>query len=127
MRRGRTLATKKVEKIRAKRKKKVRGKIVGTETRPRLSVFRSAKHIYVQAIADDCARTLAEASTVSKEIKNIVQGMKKSDAAKEVGKLVSQRLIARGIERIVFDRGRFLYHGRVKALADAARESGLKF
>jgi large subunit ribosomal protein L18 len=121
------LATKKVEKIRAKREKKVRGKITGTETRPRLSVFRSAKQIYVQAIADDTARTLAEASTITKEIKNIVQGMKKVDAAKEVGKLVSQRLIARGIERVVFDRGRFLYHGRVKALADAAREAGLKF
>ena len=121
------MATKKVEKIRAKREKKVRGKIVGTETRPRLSVFRSTKQIYVQAIADDCARTLAEASTISKEIKDVVQGMKKVAAAKEVGKLVSQRLLARGIERVVFDRGRFLYHGRVKALADAAREAGLKF
>lgn len=121
------MATKKVEKIRAKRGKKVRGKITGTETRPRLSVFRGAKHIYVQAIADDSARTLAEASTVSKEIKDIAQGLKKIDAAKEVGKLVSQRLLARGIERVVFDRGRFLYHGRVKALADAAREAGLKF
>lgn len=121
------MATKKVEKIRARREKKVRGKITGTETRPRLSVFRGAKHIYVQAIADDSARTLAEASTLSKDIKDIVRGMKKIDAAREVGKLVSQRLIARGIEQVVFDRGRFLYHGRVKALADAAREAGLKF
>ncbi len=121
------MATKKVEKIRDKRERKVRGKITGTEARPRLSVFRSAKHIYVQAIADNAARTLTEASTLSNEIKNIVQGMKKTDAAKEVGKLVSQRLLALGVEQVVFDRGRFLYHGRVKALADAARESGLKF
>ena len=121
------MATKKVEKIRAKREIKVRSKITGTETRPRLSVFRSVKQIYVQAIADDTARTLAEASSISKEIRDAVQGMKKVDAAKEVGKLVSQRLIAQGIGRVVFDRGRFLYHGRVKALADAAREAGLKF
>lgn len=120
------MATKKVEKIRAKRKKKVRGKIFGTETRPRLSVFRGAKHIYVQAIADDYARTMAEASTVSKDIRDIVRGLKKIDAAKEVGKLVAQRLLARGVETVVFDRGRFLYHGRIKALADAAREAGLK-
>lgn len=121
------MATKKVEKIRAKRKARVRGKITGTETRPRLAVFRSARHIYVQAVADDKACTLAEASTLSKELKETVCGMKKVEAAKEVGKLLSQRLISRGIEQVTFDRGRFLYHGRVKALAEAAREAGLKF
>jgi large subunit ribosomal protein L18 len=121
------LATKKVEKIRAKRKARVSGKLTGSETRPRLSVFRSARHIYVQAIADDTASTLAAASTLSKDIKDTVAGMKKVDAAKEVGKLLSQRLMARGIETVIFDRGRFLYHGRVKALAEAAREAGLKF
>jgi len=121
------LATKKVEKIRAKRKARVSGKITGSETRPRLAVFRSARHIYVQAIADDTARTIAAASTLSKDIKDAVAGMKKVEAAKEVGKLLSQRLIARGIEKVVFDRGRFLYHGRVKALAEAAREAGLNF
>ena len=120
------MATKKVEKIRAKRKARVRGKINGTETRPRISVFRSARHIYVQAIADDKACTLAEASTLSADLKDIILGMKKIDAAKEVGKLLSKRLITKGIDQVVFDRGRFLYHGRVKALADAAREAGLK-
>jgi len=121
------LATKKVEKIRVKRKKRVRGKIFGTETRPRLSVFRSAKHIYVQAIADDVGRTLAQVSTLSKEIRGALDKTKKVDAAKEVGKLVSKRLLALGIEQVVFDRGCYLYHGRVEALAEGARESGLKF
>jgi len=122
------LASKKVEKIRIKRKKRVRGKISGTETRPRLSVFRSSKHIYVQAIADDVGRTLAEVSTLSKEIKGTLDGSsKKVDAAKEVGKLVSKRLKILGIEQAVFDRGCYLYHGRVEALAAGARESGLKF
>jgi len=121
------VATKKVEKIRAKRRARVRAKISGTEVRPRISIFRSARHIYAQAIADDTARTLGEVSTLSKELKGIVSGMKKIEAAREVGKLLSQLLRNRGIEQVTFDRGRFLYHGRVKALADAAREAGLKF
>lgn len=121
------MASKKIEKIRAKRKRRVRGKISGTETRPRLSVFRSAKQIYVQAIADDLGKTLAEASTLSKEIRGNLEGLKKLDAAREVGKLISKRLQAMGIEKIIFDRSKYLYHGRVRALAEAARESGLKF
>lgn len=121
------MSLKKREKIRIKRKARVRGKISGTLTRPRLSVFRSAKHIYVQAIADDVGKTLAEASTLNKEIKGTLDGLKKVEVAKEVGKLVSKRLKAIGIEQVVFDRGRYLYHGRVEALAFAARESGLKF
>jgi len=121
------VATKKVEKIRAKRKARVRGKIAGTEERPRLSVFRSARHIYVQAIADDRACTLAEASTLSETLKDKISGMKKIGAAGEVGKLLSERLLAKGIKQVVFDRGRFLYHGRVKALAESLREAGLKF
>jgi len=121
------LATKKVEKVREKRKARIRGKIFGTQARPRLSVFRSARHIYAQAIADDVGKTLAEASTLCTELKDQISTMKKADVAKEVGKLVSNRLKAIGIEEVVFDRGRFLYHGRVKALADGAREMGLKF
>lgn len=121
------MASKKIEKIRVKRKRRVRGKISGTESKPRLTVFRSAKQIYVQAIADDLGKTLAEASTLSEEIKGALGGLKKLDAAREVGKLVSKRLQALGIEQIVFDRGEYLYHGRVRALAEAARESGLKF
>ncbi len=121
------MASKKIEKIRAKRKARVRGKVTGTEARPRLSVFRSAKHIYVQAIADDVGKTLAAASTMSGELAGSLGDKKKVDAAKEVGKLISKRLKDRGVAEVVFDRGRYLYHGRVKALAEAARESGLKF
>jgi large subunit ribosomal protein L18 len=121
------LVSKKVEKRRVKRKLKVRGKIHGTETRPRLSIFRSARHIYVQAINDDIGKTIAEVSTLSEELSSSLDGLKKIAAAKEVGKLVSKRLKIMGIESVVFDRGRFLYHGRVRALAEAARELGLKF
>ncbi len=117
----------KIDRIRLKRKKRVRGKIVGTGVRPRLSVFRSARHIYVQAVADDLGTTLAEASTLSAEVKGTIGGLKKADAARQVGKLVAKRLLEKGITQVVFDRGRFLYHGRVKALAEGARESGLKF
>jgi large subunit ribosomal protein L18 len=121
------LATKKIEKIRLKRKKRVRGKVFGTEKKPRLCVFRSALHIYVQAIADDAGRTLADASTLSKELTRSPEGLKKVEVAKEVGMLLAKRLQEIGIRDVVFDRGRFLYHGRVKALADGAREAGLIF
>lgn len=90
-------------------------------------MFRSANHIYVQAIADDVGKTLAAASTLSGELVGNLDGKKKVDAAKEVGKLISKRLKDLGVNEAVFDRGRYLYHGRVKALAEAARESGLKF
>jgi large subunit ribosomal protein L18 len=121
------LASKKIEKIRAKRTKRVRARIFGTDVKPRLSLFRSAIHIYVQAIDDNLKKTLAEASTLSEGLRGKLSGMKKVDQAREVGKFVSKRLQAIGIERVVFDRGRYLYHGRVKALAEAAREAGLKF
>ncbi len=117
----------KVERVREKRRARVRGKISGTAKRPRLAVFRSAKHIYVQAIADDLGRTLVEASTLSPELRDGLGGKKKTEAAQEVGRLVARRLLSAGIEEAVFDRSRFLYHGRIKALADAAREGGLKF
>jgi large subunit ribosomal protein L18 len=120
------VATKRIEKIRLKRKRRVRGKVFGTEKRPRLSVFRSATHIYVQAIADDAGRTLAEASTLSKELGDAPVG-KKVEVARAVGQLMAKRLQEVGIRDCVFDRGRFLYHGRVKALADGAREAGLHF
>jgi large subunit ribosomal protein L18 len=121
------LATKKIEKIRNKRRERVRGKIIGTEARPRLSIFRSAKHIYVQAVADDVGRTLAEASTLNKDIKGTLNGLKKIEAARIVGKHVAEKLRSIGIEHAVFDRGSYLYHGRVEALANGARESGIKF
>ena len=118
--------TKKIRKIRDKRKKRVRGKVSGTSEFPRLSVFRSARHIYVQAVDDDAGRTLAEASTCSKELQGRLGKMKKTQAAAEVGKLLARRLLEKNIRRAVFDRGSFLYHGRVKALAEAAKEAGLK-
>jgi large subunit ribosomal protein L18 len=121
------LASKKIEKRRSKREKRVRGKISGTQKRPRLSVFRSSRHIYAQAIADDLGQTLAEASTVSKQLRGKVSALKKKEAAAEVGKLVAEKLLSQDIREAVFDKGMFLYHGRVKVLAEAARGAGLKF
>jgi large subunit ribosomal protein L18 len=121
------LASKKTLKIRAKRAKRVRGKIAGTLEKPRLSVFRSDRHIYAKAINDAKGTTLATASTLSKDLAEIIKGKKKKEVAREVGKLIAARLQTLGVDKIVFDRGGFLYHGRVKALADGARENGLKF
>lgn len=116
---------KKLKKIRSRRERRVRGKIFGTEDRPRLSVFRSSRYIYVQAIADDAGKTLADASSLSKDIRGMLDNMNKVDAAKEIGKLIAKRLQSQNITKAVFDRGRFLYQGRVKALAEAVRESGV--
>ena len=121
------MASKKTLKIREKREKRTRAKLHGTEERPRLSVFRSDRHIYVQAVNDVTANTLATASTLCKELEKKIKDKKKVDVAREVGKLIAERLKAKGIEKVIFDRGRFLYHGRVKALAESARENGLKF
>jgi large subunit ribosomal protein L18 len=95
--------------------------------RPRLSVFRSSQHIYVQVIDDKQGRTLAAASTVDKELKDKLKTGANLDAAKEVGRLIAERATAAGVKEVVFDRGGYLFHGRVKALADAAREAGLSF
>lgn len=121
------MSSKRIAKVREKRAKRVRSKVQGTMERPRLSVFRSDRHIYVQAIADDVGKTLAQASTLSQDLDKAALSGKKIDVAKEVGKAVSAKLLAMGISKAVFDRGRFLYHGRVKALAEGARESGLQF
>jgi large subunit ribosomal protein L18 len=104
----------------------VRAKIFGTALRPRLSVFRSARHIFAQAIVDDQGKTIAAVSTLTRDIAEKVRNLKKTEAAREVGKLLSQKLREQGIEAVVFDRGRYLYHGRIKALAEAVRETGLK-
>lgn len=104
---------------------KRRKKIVGTPERPRLAIYRSLKNISAQIIDDTAGRTLAAASTVEK--KAIKQGGKNMAAAQAVGKLVAERAVAKGIKKVVFDRGGSLYHGRVKALADSAREGGLEF
>ncbi len=113
---------------RLRRKKRVRKKVKGTPERPRLCVFRSLKHIYAQIIDDTTSTTLVEASSVSKEIKEQVgndTGNKKGAAI--VGKEIAQRALKKGIKKVVFDRNGFLYHGRVKALSDSAREAGLEF
>jgi large subunit ribosomal protein L18 len=101
-------------------------KISGTAERPRLNVFRSLNHIYVQVIDDVAGHTLASASTVDKEIADQVAGKKKREQATIIGKIVAQRALGAGIQEVVFDRGGYLYHGRIKALADGAREGGLK-
>ena len=112
---------------RLKRKKRIRKTISGSKDRPRLSVFRSSKNIYAQIIDDDIASTLVSASTLDKEFKEqAVQG-KKLDIAKAVGILMGKRALDRGITKVIFDRNGFLYHGRIKALSDGAREAGLYF
>jgi large subunit ribosomal protein L18 len=95
--------------------------------RPRLSVFRSGKHIYAQVIDDSAGRTLASASTLDKSLREALRTGADKSAAAAVGKLVAERAVAAGVTNVVFDRGSYLYHGRVKALADAAREGGLAF
>ncbi|MGB9912972.1 MAG: 50S ribosomal protein L18, partial [Candidatus Kapaibacteriota bacterium] len=100
----------------------------GTQQKPRLTVFRSLKHIYCQIINDEIGHTLVSCSTLDKEVcAQIKEGMKKVDEAKIVGKILAERAIKLGIEKIAFDRNGYLYHGRVKALAEGAREGGLKF
>ena len=109
--------------IRQRIHKRIRSRVSGTQERPRLAVFRSINHIYAQVIDDQAGVTLAEASSMSLKLKtggNIA-------AAKEIGKAVAERAVAKGVKKVVFDRGGYLYHGRVKALADAAREGGLDF
>ncbi len=112
---------------RMERHYKIRNKIAGTPERPRLNIYRSAKHIYAQVIDDATGATLVSASTQDKELQGKVAELTKSDAAKLVGQTVGQRAKEKGINTVVFDRGGYLYHGRVKVLAEGARESGLEF
>lgn len=112
---------------RLRRHKRVRKHVVGTPERPRLNVFRSAHHIYAQVVDDSKGHTLVSASTVDQEVKAQLKGLAKADQAKVVGKVLAERALDQGIKQVVFDRGGYKYHGRVKALADAARESGLIF
>lgn len=112
---------------RNKRQVRVRRKVRGSQERPRLCVFRSAKHIYAQIIEDVTGTTLVSVSTVSKELGGDLKTSGNIDAAKLVGKAIAERALANNINQVVFDRNGFLYHGRIKALADAAREAGLSF
>jgi len=112
---------------RLKRKKRIRKKISGTPQRPRLSVFRSSRHIYAQIVDDTSGHTLASASTLDKEAQGGPKFENKVEAAKFVGKLVGERAIGKGIKDVIFDRNGFLYHGRIKSLSEGAREAGLIF
>ncbi len=119
-----TMSPKEKVLARQRRHRRVRKRVRGTAERPRLAVFRSNRHITAQVIDDTAGRTLAAASTVERDLRSGPTGNK--DAATTVGRLVAERARAAGVTRVVFDRGGFLYHGRVAAVADAAREAGLE-
>ena len=112
---------------RARRKRAIRKRVSGSTERPRLSVFRSARHIYAQVIDDIAGTTLVAASTLEKGLAEQLEGLKSSDRAKVIGKVLAERCKGKSIEKVVFDRNGFIYHGRVQALADGAREGGLDF
>ena len=112
---------------RRRRHLRIRRAVAGTAGRPRLSVFRSLTHIYAQVIDDGAGRTLVAASSLDAEVRAEAAKSKKSEVGRMVGRLIAQRAQTKGIRRVVFDRGGYLYHGRVKALAEAAREGGLEF
>jgi len=112
---------------RLKRHKRVRKNVRGVVDRPRLGVYRSSRHIYANVIDDTQGNTLVSASTLDAEVVKQIKGLTKVEQARVVGQVLAKRALDEGIEKVVFDRGGYKYHGRVKALADAARESGLKF
>jgi len=112
---------------RLRRHRRIRKKVFGTPERPRLCVFRSNKHIYAQVIDDTIGHTLVSASTLDPELREKLQKTWNKEAAREVGKLIARRALEKGIKKVVFDRGGYKYHGRVKELAEGAREGGLVF
>ncbi len=112
---------------RLKRKRRVRSRVKGTEERPRINVFRSLKHIYAQAVVDTTGRPLASASTLSPELEGEITKTGNVEAAKKVGELIAKKCLEKGIAKVVFDRSGYLYHGRIKALAEGARSGGLNF
>jgi len=115
------------DEARSHRKSRIRKKVEGTSERPRLTVFRSAKHIYAQIVDDTKGSTLLTVSTLSKDLRGDANDKAKTDAAKLIGAAVAKACKSKGIAKVVFDRNGYLYHGRIKALADAAREAGLDF
>jgi large subunit ribosomal protein L18 len=117
----------KLKNKRFRRKRSIRKKIFGTPERPRLSVYRSNQHIYAQLIDDIAGHTLASASTVDSEARDELADLEKVEQAEAVGKLIAERAQEKGVEKVVFDRNGFIYHGRIAAVADGAREAGLKF
>ena len=115
------------ETARKRRHRRVRKRVVGTSQRPRFNVFRSLKHIYAQVIDDTRGHTLAAASTLDPELGDKIKEVTKAEQAKLVGELLAKRALERGVKKVAFDRGGYKYHGRVKSLAEAAREEGLEF
>jgi large subunit ribosomal protein L18 len=115
------------EVARKRRHRRVRKRVVGTSQRPRFNIFRSLKHIYAQVVDDTRGHTLAAASTLDAELRDKVKGLTKTEQAKLVGELLAKRALERGVQEVAFDRGGYKYHGRVKSLAEAAREGGLDF
>jgi large subunit ribosomal protein L18 len=112
---------------RTERRRRVRRRIRGSDERPRLSVYRSLHHIYAQVVSDASGQTLAAVSTLSPEMRDGLKSRRDLQAAKVIGKTIAERCLSKGISQVIFDRNGFLYHGRVKALAEAAREAGLRF
>ncbi len=121
------MSTSHKEETRTRRKKRIRKKVTGTTERPRLTVFRSARHIYAQVIDDTRGATLAAASTLTTGVKESVSEANKTDAAKQVGAAIAKVCSEKGISKVVFDRNGYIYHGRIRALAEGAREAGLSF
>ena len=113
--------------VRVKKHSRLRNRFAGTAQRPRLAVFRSNNHMYAQIIDDTVGNTLVSASTLQKEVKAEVEKTNNVDAAAYLGKVIAERALEKGIKEVVFDRGGFIYQGKIKALADAAREAGLEF
>ena len=115
------------QKIREKKHLKIRNRFSGTAERPRLAVFRSNNHMYAQVIDDAAGKTLVAASTIEKDVKAKLEKTNNVEAAKVLGEVIAKRALEKGIENVVFDRGGYIYHGKVAALAEAAREAGLEF
>ncbi len=117
----------KKEAQRKRRKRRIRKKVFGTAERPRFAVFRSSSHIYAQIINDDAGHTIISASTLDRDMASFSGHKGNKDAAKKVGEILAKKALDKGVKKVVFDRGGYLYHGRIRALADGARESGLEF
>lgn len=121
------MKTVKSRALRERRHRRVRSRVIGTPERPRLNIFRSTRHMFAQLIDDSKGHTLVAASTLDAEVRTHAKEWNKRDEAKAVGKLIAQRALAKGLKKVVFDRGGNLYHGRVQALAEGSREAGLEF
>lgn len=115
------------EAMRKRRQRRVRGRVAGTAVRPRLNVYRSLSNIFVQVIDDEAGHTLAQASSIDADLKPGLAGKKKFEQAQLIGAAIAERALAKGIKQVIFDRAGYKYHGRVKAVADAARGAGLEF